>query len=132
MDMSNDSHYVDRDLDTKEPRQFLVCTACPLIEQCSVNSWKRANCRSQDTDELVRKVRDHLMVSGLHNCTDEEADNLVCSIDIVVEKETYAVREAQRVQLERIAEDKEQKGKGKNKGGGKGKEKGKENVKTYL
>ena len=30
--MSNDSHYVDRDLDTKEPQQFLACTACPLID----------------------------------------------------------------------------------------------------
>ena len=74
MDMSNDSHYVERDLDTKEPQQFLVCTACPLIDQCTVRPWKKANCRSMDTDELFRKVREHLMVSSLHQCTDEEAD----------------------------------------------------------
>ena len=130
MDMDNDNYYVDRDLDSKEPRKFLVCLACPLRDQCSVNSWKRASCRSLDTTRLYEKVRDHLMGSGLHNCTAEEADNLACTIEIDIENETYEEREAYRVQLERIEEDKEQnkeqKGKGKNKGGGKGKEKGKD------
>ena len=127
--MENDSSYVDRDLDTKEPRQFLVCRECPLKEECSLNSWKRACCRSLDTERLYDKVREHLMGSGLHNKSAEEADDLASSIEIDIETETYEEREAYRLNLERIDREKEQnreqKEKGKNKGGGKGKEKGK-------
>ena len=127
--MENDNHYVDRDLNTKEPRQFLVCRECPLKEECSLNSWKRACCRSLDTERLYDKVREHLMASGLHNKSAEEADDLASSIEIDIETETYEEREAYRLNLERIDREKEQnreqKEKGKNKGGGKGKEKGK-------
>ena len=86
--MENDSHYVDRDLDTKEPRQFLVCRECPLKEECSLNSWKQACCRSLDTERLYDKVREHLMGSGLHNKSAEEADDLASSIEIDIETET--------------------------------------------
>ena len=73
------------------------------------------------------------MGSSLHNKSAEEAEEVVCSIEMDIETETYEQREACRLNFERIEREKEQnreqnreqKEKGKNKGGGKGQEKGK-------
>ena len=39
---------------------------CPLKDDCSINSWKKAKCWSKDPNTVMTMVIDHLVQSGNH------------------------------------------------------------------
>ena len=59
---------------------FVFCPACPLAETCSPGAWKRAGVWGWDEQEAREKLRHHLVMSGLHQCSEEDADYLIESV----------------------------------------------------
>ena len=59
---------------------FVFCPACPLAETCSPGAWKRAGVWGWDEQEAREKLRHHLVMSGLHQCSEDDADYLIESV----------------------------------------------------
>jgi hypothetical protein len=93
-----------------------------LADECSKASWKKAHCVSYvGPDDAIAKVRSHLMISALHNRSEEETDTLVEHIEVETAVETAQEREEYRQQLQRTGShqgEDEGKSKGESKGSG--------------
>jgi hypothetical protein len=75
---------------------------CPCAEECSVQAWNRCAHWSYEGHEAVLEmVAKHLISSGKHMKTSEEAEKLAGEAIVHEEDETYAERETYRRQLER-------------------------------
>lgn len=87
------------DEDDGLPRSYWYAVACPLSDKCSANSWKKYCTYSYVDEEAVKtKVRHHLMSSGHHHCSQEEADELLLSLELETAEETFEDRETYRKQ----------------------------------
>ena len=114
--------FVPRGEDDGADRHVWWVFQCPLPNECSKGSWKRADCVSYvSPEDAIAKVRSHLMISALHNRSEEEADSLLENIEVETAVETAKDREEYRQQLERGGSHQGQdegKGKGESKGSG--------------
>ena len=76
------------------PRDGKLCwyvPKCPLETDCSEQAWKRAQCWSRYSETHVRdKLKKHLMTSGKHGLSKEEANVFAETAEI----ETYIDNEA--------------------------------------
>ena len=103
--MDVDDAFAPSDDDTGEDRDYWVAMACPCKESCSANSWGRVLKCSYISEEFVRGcIRDHLVSSGLHNLSKEEADDQSWLAEVEMRTETYADRAAVRQQIKRAQE----------------------------
>ena len=99
--------YVAEGDDDHEDREFFRCHVCPLYETCkkSKMSFKNSCCFSYVDEQTCREyVRLHLLGSGIHkedNLTEDAANDLAQSADIVMSFETYEERQEYRSGLEK-------------------------------
>ena len=99
--------YVAEEDDDQQDREFFRCFVCPLYETCkkSKSSFKNSCCYSYVDEETCRQyVQRHLLLSGIHkedNLTEDAANDLAQSADIVMSFETYEERQEYRSGLEK-------------------------------
>ena len=99
--------YVAEGDDDHEDREFFRCQFCPLYETCkkSKMSFKNSCCFSYVDEQTCREyVQRHLLLSGIHkedNLTEDAANDLAQSADIVMSFETYEERQEYRSGLEK-------------------------------
>ena len=106
----SESAWVDRDMDDHQDRIVWRARCCPDIDSaaCSKQSWTRANCYSYESDEVCREyVKRHLMAGARHGKTADEADDLALLCEIDAQTETYEDREAYRIGVESIHNEKQ-------------------------
>jgi len=56
--------------------KYFFATTCPAAEDCSSQAWKRSQCWGQSAEECKSQVIRHLMTSGLHNMSRDDAESL--------------------------------------------------------
>ena len=66
------------------PCRIYYAKECPLKDECSANSWKKARCWSKNPNTVMTMVIDHLVSSGNHPdvSTREEAARLTEGIEL--------------------------------------------------
>jgi hypothetical protein len=96
-----DPRYVKVEDDNEEDRLYWCLEKCILPEECSHLAWGKVTKTSYiSLEDLVESLKYHLVVSGLHRKTKEEADALLAehlTEDLVSEHvETRSDRDAYR------------------------------------
>ena len=124
---SEESYFVAReDDDENMVRMCWYVKTCPCSRQCSQNSWYKAQPWSfLSKDKCLDYLAHHLVVSGLHSKSEQEAYDLLVEFEDFIEwneyEDTFAMREAYRKQLEGVRKRKREasssKGSGKCGGG---------------
>ena len=78
-------------------RYWVVCK-CPLESDCSEQAWKRAQIWSKFSEGHVRdRLKKHLMTSGKHNLSEEDANVFTDAADV----ESYIDNDASKNRVKR-------------------------------
>jgi hypothetical protein len=86
--------------DDGQDRLWWYVKKCPCPEQCSKASWKKACCWSYESEEAaLGTLKHHLMTSGLHAMTSEDAELVLGHANVIHEAETLADRNHYRKQV---------------------------------
>ena len=100
MERGNEMSWIDEADDDGQDRLWWYVESCPLLEQCSRASWKKANCRSYESvEDALTILKHHLMTSGLHAMSDEDAELVLDHANVIHETETLADRDHYRKQV---------------------------------
>ena len=94
--------WLDREEDYPElVRMYWKIDACPCYEKCSALAWKKVWAWSYEGEAEVKQyVKRHLMISGNHNLSADDADAVLDEVDVGFYEETYKDREAYRKHIE--------------------------------
>jgi hypothetical protein len=77
-----------RSMAAEEPTTYFYPAECPLAAECQSGSWRNAKIWGWSEEECRGRLKLHLMNSGLHKCTDAEADALCESCPLEIDEHT--------------------------------------------